>query len=208
MRLGTANTDFARRGDPKYLDFLTEHADVLGLQEAKDVVVRDHLPHGWRDFQPGALMGDKARMGSPIAWDDSKYRVEESYQTIGCQPFWMGQRLGLLPRWITVVRLTNRKTGNQRAVISAHLPPRRFRVLAPGYKKNLKKVTDRYRHWTVCTDANEPITRLAIYLGGRAYPKTGIVGFVSSEAMVDIEVRHWGQGQDFTDHPAVTGQST
>lgn len=203
MELGTANTDFARRGDPKYIDFLAERAKVLCFQEAKDVIIREHLPEGWSAIQFGALAHHRAKMGSAIAYDSHAYVCVMAYQVLGCKPFWLGRRLGLLPRWITVAVLDDRQTNHRRAVISAHDAPWRFKFLQPGFKKNLKAEVVKHRYWVVGTDANEPIGVLAKYLGGTAYG-LGIVGFVSSTPMEKIRIRHWGQGKGFTDHPAVT----
>lgn len=203
LRITTANIDFAVGGDKRYLAHLCEGADVLLLQEAKNVNLRAALPDGWVSLQDDA---SEATRGSCIAYREATVARRWHGFSIGARPWIAARRIGMLERWIARAGLTEIATGRKFTAISAHFPPARFRVLQPGMGRNLKRVvTKQQRKWPVVigTDANQPIGGLAHALGLEAFGR-GIVGLLTDGSWTNGNVAPWGIQRGLTDHPSVT----
>lgn len=209
-RWTTANLDFVRGHTADYLAHLCETADVLLVQEAKDVVLADVLPAGWVALQDTT---SPATMGSAICYRIATVRGPKAPHLIeGSSPFWQGRRVGMLTRYIACAHLQDRATKEWRFAISAHLPPLRFAFLQPGMTRRLRRLLKgttpghwAHAHAVVGLDANQPLTRLADRLGMREYGK-GIVGLLVGPGLrIEAgEVDPWGIDHDVTDHPSVT----
>lgn len=208
LRIASANIDFALHGDPRYLAWVCERADVLLLQEAKNVRLADVLPDGWISLQDtsGATQAEReAHMGAAIAVKDETVAVDSHHLTLGAKPYLPGsvaRRVGMLPRHIAVASITERATGRPTTPISAHFPPPRFSALQPGFEKRLRAIAARHRSVVIGTDANQPVAELADRMGLHCAGR-GIVGLLSTETLHGEQVRPWGIRQHVTDHPAV-----
>ena len=204
LRWTTANLDFVRAHDADYLAHLCESADVLLVQEAKDVRLADVLPEGWTALQDTT---DEAHMGSAIAYRNETVSAGKNALrlTLGATPFWQGKRVQMLTRYIATAHLRDRATGEWRYAVAAHLPPRRFRFLQPGMTRQLREVAKDHPHAVIGVDANQPLGRLGKALGLRSFGE-GIVGILvgtnlrTGSPLVDT----WGVDHSVTDHPAVT----
>lgn len=202
LRFASANLDFALRGDPRYLAWVCQRADVLLLQEAKNVRLSDVLPDGWISLQDTT---DAATMGAAIAVKDETVAVDSHHLALGAKPYLPGpvaRRVGMLPRHIAVASITERATGRPTTPISAHFPPPRFSALQPGFEKRLRAIAARHRSVVIGTDANQPVAELADRMGLHCAGR-GIVGLLSTETLHGEQVRPWGIRQHVTDHPAV-----
>jgi hypothetical protein len=204
LRFKAANMDFVRGHDRAYLAHLCEGADVLLVQEAKDVTLADVLPDGWvalQDTTSPATMGSAIAYRRETVWagSDPLHLVE------GSSPFWLGRRVGMLTRYIATAHLQERATGEWRFAVAAHMPPLRFKFLQPGMTRRLRKVLKGHPHAVVGIDANQPLTRLADRLHMRSYGK-GIVGllFGSGLQVSGGAIDHYGERHGYTDHPSVS----
>lgn len=203
----SANTDFARRGDPRYLERMCDEwgADVLLLQEAKDTHLASALPKGFRSLQDctGATKAERlARMGAAIAFREDTVDLVSSHLVLGARPFIQSARIGMLTREIAIAQLRERATDAVATGISAHFPPPRFAPLQPGYEKRLREVVARHAHVVLGTDANQDVHRLADRLGLDVEGR-GIVGLLTDLTYTGERIRPWGVAEGVTDHPAV-----
>jgi hypothetical protein len=202
LDVATANIDFARRHNKAYLEYLCKVAQVLFLQEAKNVNIAEVLPEGWTSLQDTS---SEDRAGACIAVLDSAVDVRDHRLILGAKPFIGGHRIGMLPRWIEEADLTEKSTGHRFVGVSAHEPPMRFRLLQPGYTKRLATVAASHPRIVIGTDANQRIEVLGDRLGLDAYGR-GIVGILTDLTVTDERVRPWGEVHHATDHPAVTAR--
>lgn len=211
LRIATANTDWALRGDRGYLRHLCRDNDVILLQEAKDTRIADFLPPGWTSLQD---VSSPDRMGSAIAVRDAAVIVKAHGLTSGTLPFIGGRRIAMLRRWIAWADLTERATGDTLFAVSAHLPPWRFRPLQRPYARRLRKVIGARRDVVIGTDANQPLHNLASRLGFEFYGEdphgNGIVGLLAHTAVTvsGERVERWGIAHHKTDHPAISATVT
>lgn len=197
----TANVDFVRGGDGRYVRHLCETADVLLLQEAKNITVANLLPKGWVSLQ---VTTSAATKGSCIAFDGDVFECVHRKLVPGAWPSIGGRRVGMLVRYFQVAILRHRESGRLVRVISAHLPPMRFRALQPGYTKRLAAWTRR-PSVVVGADANMAFPRFAAQLGLRTR-NDGIVGIATNLEVCAQTSRNWGERQRLTDHPAVAAK--
>lgn len=199
VRVVTANTDFAKGADAKYVRELCEWGDVLLLQEHKYADLAANLPPGWTSLQD---ITSEATRGSCIAFNASVIRCDWDKLILGAQPFIGGKRIGMETRYFQMARLVHKESGRGFVAVSAHEPPFRFRALQPGYTRRLKAAVARYPRAIVGADANMPIGRFANTLGRSAYGR-GIVGIATDLPVVKHDVKPWGIARGLTDHPAV-----
>jgi len=199
----TANTDFVRGQNSKYVHQLTEWCNVLMVQEAKDMDLAHTLPEGWAHCHDTST---EAKAGSAIGVDKAKWRVIKWWLVKGCPPPPGG---GMLTRYICVAVLEHKESGLQFSAMSAHEPPARYAGMQPQFTANLKAAKEKEkaagRRVIVGTDANMPLDDLAKQIGGKGYGK-GIVGLVTGQPITDLKVRPWGVDRGMTDHPAVTAK--
>lgn len=198
VRVVSANTDWARRGDGAYLRYLAgQGAEVMLLQEAKDTDVSEVLPVGWLSLQDTRNAG---RKGSCVAVRRSIVKVRWHRLRLGSRPFIGGRRVKQLVRWHATAGLTG--AGRMFPVVSTHFPKKAFAALQPGHLKTLRAFTSRHPRVVVGTDANQPIGKVGHDLGLSAYGK-GIVGVLTNLPVTDVVVDWWGVKHGYTDHPAV-----
>ncbi|MGZ4560030.1 MAG: N-acetylmuramoyl-L-alanine amidase [Mycobacteriaceae bacterium] len=200
MRVTSANLDFALGNDREYIAWLCQDADVLLVQEAKDRVLANLLSEGWTSLQDTS---DGAHMGTAIAVRDATVEVTDHGLALGAKPLIGGKHVGMLTRYIAWAELTERATGESGRFISPHFPPGRFRVLQPGYEKNLRALMYGRRDIVIGTDANQPIDQLAKRLGFE-WVGRGIVGVLSGRDLTGRKIRTWGIHHHATDHPSVS----
>lgn len=200
LHVRSANLDFALGGDRAYLAWLCENHDVLLVQEAKDRVLANILPDGWLSLQDTT---DESTRGSAIAVRTETVRVNDHGLALGAKPFIRSKKIGMLTRYIAWAELTERASDEAGLFLSAHFPPWRFRLLQPGYEKNLKKLIFGRRDVVIGTDANSPVDRLAKRLGFE-WVGRGIIGILSGRDLTDRKVQSWGIQHDATDHPSVS----
>jgi len=197
----TANTDFTRGNNADYVHQLCEWSDVIMLQEAKDMVLKQCLPDGWAACHN---TDNDAKAGSAIGVDKSVWQVRDWWLVYGCPPPPQG---GMLTRYICVAVLEHKQTGLVWAAMSAHEPPQRYAGMQPEYPANLKAAKqaqkDQGRRVIVGADANMPIGDLADKIGGKGYGH-GIIGCVTGQPVTECTFRGWGPDHNVTDHPAVT----
>lgn len=200
VRVAVANVDFVRGGDGKYIAQLCQWADLLLLQEAKNITVANLLPAGWVSLQDTS---DPARKGSCIAYNAAVIERRWDRLHLGAKPFIFGRRIGMLPRYYQAATFRHIKSGRRFVAVSAHLPPFRFRLLQPGYMRRLRKSVNRFPNAIVGADANMHLGKFAFKLGLEPYGK-GIVGLATRLSVVRPRIRPWGVKRGLTDHPAVT----
>lgn len=196
----SANTDFARRGDRAYIHYLCDGADVIALQEAKDGLLADKLPEGWRSLQHTAT---RARMGSCLAIRTDTIKLRTHYLRLGSRPYIDGRRVQMLTRYTAVALLTERDTKEPFAGVSTHWPKQEFASLQPGHTRKVEALVKRRPRVILGTDANQPIHAVGRELGLNAYGE-GIVGVLTNFEVADIEVDNWGKRNGYTDHPLVS----
>src|SRR4029077_16403593 len=169
--LVTSNTDFYSGRNRPLVHQLCTYGDVLLLQEAKDMTLRDVLPADWRSLQNTS---SDAKKGSCIAVDSRRVKVLEHYLTVGCGPPPGG---GMMTRYIVTAVCQMRHNGAVFTAISAHYPPRRYAMQWEEYTTSLKRVRANVRGKVpvIGTDANMPIGQLAAKLNSKAYG-VGIIG--------------------------------
>lgn len=199
VRFVSANVDFVRGHDRKYVQALTEWGDVIALQEAKTFVLADLLPPGWVSLQDTT---NDATKGSCIAYNADALTHHWDRLALGANPIIGGRRIGLLPRYFQLAGFSIPNTDRGFVAVSAHEPPFRFRALQPGYGRRLKDATARNPNVVVGVDANMPIGALGHALGLEAYGK-GIVGVLTRLPVIQSHVNPWGVNRGLTDHPAV-----
>lgn len=191
--------DFHSGSNRKYLEHLaSQGASVLLLQEAKDFVLADLLPAGWRALQDTS---SEAKAGSAIAVAESVL-VGRWWLVKGCDAPKGG---GMLPRWLCCAELAS-DSGQQATAISCHAPPPRYSQLQPTFNAAVAGVVKSYPDAVVGADANQDIDKFAKALGSgmRAVGKQSGICLVSALPMTDVLLDSWGQKQGMTDHPAVS----
>lgn len=194
----TANLDFTSGHNADYVEYLTDGADVLLLQECKDLTLADLLPAGWTSLQDTS---SEAKAGSCIAVREG-IDVGRSWLVKGCGEPPGG---GMLPRWIACAQLN--PGDDEATAISAHAPPPRYSGLQPEFNANVADVVNANPRPLVGADANMDIDKFAKALGPgmRAYGKQSGICLVSSVPLTDVEVDSWAEKYDASDHPCVWG---
>jgi hypothetical protein len=195
----TANLDFYSGSNAAYLDHLCSGADVLLLQEVKDIDVGDLLPPGWAACQDTTT---DAKAGAAIAYRTSTTDCLSWWIVKGCDPPEGG---GMLARWIICADLDH--DGATFTAISAHAPPPRYSELQPGFNAKLSTIVGAEPAPVVGADANMDIDKFAKALGHgvEAYGKQSGICLVTALPLTDVEQDHYGESQGWTDHPAVAG---
>jgi hypothetical protein len=193
----TANLDFYSSGNAAYLEHLTIGADVLTLQEVKDIDVAALMPAGWGVCQDTS---SDARAGSAVAYRVEAVALEDWWLVKGCDAPAGG---GMLPRWICCADLVH--DGGPLFAISAHAPPPRYAELQPGYAAEVAAVVEDYPDAIVGADANQDIDQWARALGPGmvAYGKQSGICLVTRRPVSDVTLDGWGEAHNMTDHPAV-----
>lgn len=207
LRTVTANLCFTMGGDADYLTHLCEDADVVDVQEAKNVHLAKVAPSGFTGLQDTT---DAAHMGTGILVRDATVEVKQHGVTLGVKPFLRtGKRVKMLTRYIYSAHLVEKATGEGHHAVSAHFPPSRFSPLQIPYRRALAGVLHGHPRSVVGTDANQPITRVAGKLGLKSYGR-GIVGLLWGKGVKVShgDVSRWGVEHKVTDHPSVAGTVT
>jgi hypothetical protein len=211
-RVTTANLCFSR---PRmayraaaYLAHLTQGADVLLLQECRDVDVKQLLPAGWRCNQRGVAYTKagtltrrgRGKRGSCVAWRIESMSPPHNPTTGGSLRLGAAGA-GINPRWISTQRLRGIPFR------SAHWPLRKT-GLQPVFTLRMRRLNRYPTVVVVGCDANtrdfQGAARRAglpgAYNGGRGY-----IGLMSKGARVmNVVVDRTGVRQGWTDHPAVS----
>lgn len=195
----TANMDFVRGADRRYLQWLCRGADLVLLQECKDITVDRLLPVGWTGLQDTT---DAATRGSALAVRTATIGVRDFHLVTGAQPFIGGKRVAMLTRSLAVGHLTWLEDDLRWTGIAGHFPPPRYRPLQPGYGRVLRRVIANHPRCVAGLDANQSVHRLArsLELDSAA---SGIVGLVAEVDLRHPEVLRYGPRHGMTDHPAV-----
>lgn len=209
VRVWTANLDFATggRADRLHLLHLSKKADVLLLQECKNIDVAALLPEGWACNQDRT---SDDRAGSVIAWRTDVFHARRPKLSLSTRPFdpVTGRRFDMLTRWDRVQPLKHRRTGETYRFVANHMAPERYAVLWPEQESRLLMIRQRLSLAPVVvgTDANQPIEYLAEELNLTAHG-VGIVGVLLPARRVRVlegpHVDRFGIRRDATGHPAV-----
>lgn len=202
LRFTVANLDFGLGHDADYLAHLCENADVLLVQEAKNVWLSESLPAGWTALQDTS---SSARMGSAICYRNAAVSAGPLQLRLGTLPTFDGRRFRMQTRYIASAHLLAKDGTGWYFGTSAHLAPQRYAVLQPLMVRRLRRLAKRHPYMVLGTDANMPLTRLAAALGLNHYG-AGIVGIIPGPkvAITWNEADHWGERNHVTDHPAIT----
>lgn len=204
LRFTSANMDFLRGEDRAYLLHLCERSDVLLLQECKNIDVASLLPGGgWKAIQ---ILDNAAKAGCAIAYRVGKVRVLTAHLTVGVTPFIRRKRIKMETRYILHGQIQDTETGELFYAVSAHLPPKRFRVLQPVMVRRLRRVIKGRPRAVIGLDANQDVDALASRMRLRSYAR-GIVGLMAARGVRQTGekvIDGWGEQMGFTDHPAVT----
>lgn len=194
----TANLDFHSGSNRDYLAHLTADADLLLLQEAKDITVADLLPSGWESYQDTS---SDAKAGSCIAVRSGALTVDRAWLVKGCDA---PPDNGMLPRWIACADVIS-DDGDSFTAISAHAPPPRYSGLVPGFNAQLAIVCDSNPRPLVGADANQDIDAFARALGNgmRAVGKQSGICLVTADQLEAVLVDHWAEKHGASDHPCV-----
>lgn len=195
----SANTCWSMGHNRAYVRYLCEFSDVVLIQEAKDFDLKDAVPNGWQALQDTS---DPGRKGACIAVGPGVKVIDHGI-VLGAVPVVLGRRVRMLVRWIYWAKVE--KNGRHYFVVSAHLPPARFKALWRGYERNLRAVIEGHSHTVVGTDANQSISTLARAEKLHAHG-TGIVGLLTAEDLHvgANKISHYGIRHHLTDHPSVT----
>ena len=189
--------DFYAGGNKDYIHYLCSTADILLLQEAKDFVLADLVPDGWKAMQNTS---SDAKAGSAIAVNSDVITVHAWGLVKGCDA---PQGGGMLPRYI-VWSECRWEEGGMFSPIAAHEPPGRYSELQPGYTKKVQTVANSHPDPVIGADANMDIDTFAKQLGsGYKAVGEGIIGLVSKSPLTDVEIDKTGVADNQTDHPAV-----
>ena len=196
----TANLDFYSGHNADYLAHLAADADVLMLQEVKDILVADLVPDGWKACQDTT---SDAKAGASVAYRADTIALDGWWLVKGCDAPDGG---GMLPRWIMCADLTH-EAGDVFTAISAHAPPPRYSELQPEFNAQVAYVVADSRAPVVGADANMDIDKFAKALGPdmTAYGKQSGICLVTALPLSDVEQDHYGENAGWTDHPAVGG---
>lgn len=197
----SANVDFGSGHNRDVIEYLTDSADVILLQEAKDFTLADLLPAGWRSLQDTS---SEAKAGACIGVRTDAITVARSWLVKGCDPPPGG---GMLPRWIAVADVRHPDSGEHFTAISAHDPPPRYSSLQPGYDQNLAKVCQTNPNPIVGADANQDIDGFARKLGPgmKAYGKQSGICLVTAGPLEDVDLDSWPENYGASDHPCIWG---
>lgn len=209
IRIVAGNTDWAKRGDGKYLAHLAQTCDVIATQESKDTdlhAVAKTLPRGpWTAIQDTS---DDAHKGSGLLVRDAAAKVVNRTWHLGVNPYLRGRRIKMLARYILAVEL-HTADGSTLYVLDAHNAPTRFSPLQIPYRRRLKALAGQHHRTVVATDANQSLTVLAKYLGMKPHGR-GIVGLITGSRVkvTSVAVSEWGIRNGYTDHPSVAATCT
>lgn len=204
LRFTSANLDFVRGHDAEYLAHLCADADVLLVQEAKDIVLADVLPEGWRALQD---VTSEATRGSAICYREATVIAGRLDLTLGARPSIAGRRVRMLTRSIASAHLWERTEQGRGAWyfgVAGHFPPKRFGVLQPGMARRLRRRIKGHPYAVIGLDANQPLDRLAKWLGLSSYG-VGIVGLIYGRRLrvTETHADRWGIEHNYTDHPSI-----
>ena len=206
LRFVTANMDFGLGHDAEYLAHLCVDADVVLVQEAKNVRLATALPGGWAALQDST---SPATMGSAICYRLATVEARHFRLRLGTLPRLGSRRVKMLARYIATAHLIERKTGNWHFGVSCHFAPDRYAFLQPVMAARLKAIALRHRFAVIGTDANQPLDRLAKFLGLQGFG-SGIVGLIFGKGLTVTErhIDRWGKQHNATDHPSVSAVVT
>lgn len=202
VRVVTANTNFAKGGDKALLEYLAERADVLLLQECKNIDVNRLLPVGFTSNQDRK---SQARAGSVVAWNTHVLKPRRSVLRL------IARRIpgGMLDRYANVQPLTVIASGERYRFVSAHHAPARYDWTWPQTLRALRRIRRRPKLAPIVLgiDANQDIDELARKLHLRAWgPNDGIVGILTAPKRIkgsDERVDREPKRRNLTDHPVV-----
>ena len=194
------NADFNAGYNKALVKQCCEWANVVAFVEAKDFVVADFLPAGWRSLQ---ATGSDAKAGSCLAVNTDLYTVKESFLVLGCHEPKDG---GMLDRYIAVAELAVKSTGKQLAPMACHYPPGRYQnECGPEFTDNLRGVWDSHktRNPLAGMDANMPIKEMAGKLNNAKGYGTEVMGWCvwGDLKVTDTVVRGGVETEGWSDHP-------
>ena len=197
-RLLVVNADFNAGHNNDLIDQCCEWCDVLALVEAKDFILADLLPKGWRSLQ---ATSDDAHKGSCLAVREEKVIVKESYLVHGCNEPKGG---GMLKRYIACAEL--QIDGWQMVAMAAHYPPGRYQdECGPEMTNSLQAAWahNKTRHPTLGCDANMPIKDMAKKLSNAKGYGVEVMGWcVNDNIKVSDTTKRGGvETEGWSDHP-------
>jgi hypothetical protein len=193
----TANLDFNRGRNDDYVDQIATWGSVMMLQEAKDFVLADKLPKGWKSLQNTS---SEAKAGSCLAVDTDVWRVEDHWLDFGCDEV-KGE---MLARWIATAKLTHRASGKVAFPMSCHAPPPRVQdQRLDQFADNLVRARNKVGKPVIGLDANFDVADLARTVGLQVF-HVGIIWIATNLVEHDTITRHWGEEHGATDHPGLT----
>jgi hypothetical protein len=193
----TANLDFVRGGNNEYIDHLSETADAMLIQEAKDFSLRSTVNRRlWTVVQN---TNDDAHQGVAVAVRKSAIRVLGSRYVLGTEPH--GRKM--LTRYILLVACQHKGSGQTFTLASAHLPPQRYVELQPPMISRIARVAYYHPRLILGVDANMPISKLAAQTKTHA-TGIGIIGILSKLPMTGGHASSFGIHNNLTDHPSWT----
>lgn len=213
--LTTANLDFAKSVEEHrtYLEhltsLLTQPGDMLLVQEAKKIRLRDLLPAGWATMQ---RVRSSSTRGSAVNWHEP-LPILRARLRLGALPIGRGRVARMEVRRIAFV--DRELNGHPITVVAAHYPPLRYRFLWPQYDRRLARLIRRKlragRQVIVGMDGNAHPAEVANRLLARGVRVSSvgdghIDGFVFTSGLKVSApvVSDWGIRNRLTDHPSVT----
>lgn len=137
IRIITQNVNFAL-SPAKWnsdIDAVAARADILCLQETKELDVARWIDPAWRVHQD---LSSPSRAGSAIAWRTDRAMTTGGDITLGVDP----DSQKMLTRWIVWNDLVI-DGGPKIRVASVHLPPMRFRELYPTFARHIVELVNR-----------------------------------------------------------------
>jgi len=206
VHVSTANLDFGKGevAHRRYLEYLTEHCDVLCVQEAKRITLADLLPEGWKTNQ---VTDTAAHRGSAVCFKDDVPHGEHKL-VLGATP--RGARM--LARSFSVQRMAVAGIAGSK-VISVHYPPKRYAFLWPAYTRALAaeiRTAEHHGHQVlVGGDFNQRPWRVARKLNKLGCHLTShgdgkIDGFLITPGLkvTQFHIDRYGLRNKLTDHPS------
>lgn len=138
----TANIDFAKSPSQhrRYLNHLADTSDILFIQEAKRIRLRDLLPANWYTNQ---RVRTQSTRGSALCWRAGTFDYPpKSRMKMGALPVGIDHgkpRVAkMLPRRIIVTKVI--LNGKKVALIVCHYPPLRYEWLWPQMDRRLARI--------------------------------------------------------------------
>jgi hypothetical protein len=191
----TANLDFVQGHNREYVTWLCDHADIVCLQEAKDVNLDVIAP---ADFMVKQDRSSPARAGSAIL---TRWRFAPQ-----SRPVFLGAHPSGAKMLTRYVARTSLWIGDNRGEVwAAHMPPGRYRHLWARYMHRIQTRIDKTTLPVVIgLDANQPIRRFGKQLGQLGYGHK-IDGFVATTGahISNVRVDHTPVQNGWSDHPAI-----